>query len=58
MEERQGDQEINEATHQVVQKAKIHKKIKSVEMPFLKSDDCKLYKFKVSERKNKKKKKN
>jgi len=48
MEERHGDQETNEATHQVVWKAKIFKKIKSVEMPYLKSDGCILYNFKVS----------
>lgn len=56
MEERQGDQEINEATHQVVRKAKIYKKIKSVEMPFPKSDGCILYKFKVSGGKKKERK--
>lgn len=56
MEERQGDQEINEAAHQVVWKAKISKKIKSVEMPFPKSNGCILYKYRVSETRKKQKK--
>lgn len=55
MEERQRDQEINEATHQVVRKAKIYKKIKSAEMPFPTRDGYILYKLKVSELKEKKK---
>lgn len=34
MEEKQGDQEINEANHQVVQKAKIYKKSNLLKCPF------------------------
>lgn len=56
MEEKQGDQEINEATHLVALKARIYMKIKSVEMPFPKSNGFILYIYIYEESGGKRKK--
>lgn len=57
MEERQGDQEINEATHQVVQKAKIYKKNQICWNALYKERWLDIDKFKVSGGKKKTKRK-